>query len=117
MSAKAAETRATYMARDNAVFMARILSEIYTGKRGKSQIDVTLKCDSDSLKKSLESTKPIEEKLLRPTVQALKDMIVRKEIGQFDWVESQDCHTDLLTKKGAPGSDKVLNILRYGKNL
>ena len=115
-SAKAAETRAAYMCTDDSVGLARAVNEIYTGKRGRSQINVTMKSDSQSLKDSLESTKQIEEKILRPTVLAMKQMMLRKEINNFDWVESKACHADVLTKKSASTSEMVLNILKSGRN-
>ena len=56
-SAKAAETRAAYAACDDTVGLARAAKELFTGKRGESQIETTLKCDSLSLKDTLFSTK------------------------------------------------------------
>ena len=115
-SPKAAETRAAYMASDDAIFMARTFCEIYTGNRGNSQMEVTMKTDSFSLIETLNSTKQIEEKILRPTVQAMKDMMSRKEIENFDWVDTHNCHADMLTKKDVKkGSDNVLQILRTGE--
>ena len=115
-SAKSAETRAMDSCADDAVDLARIIKQIYSGKKGRSQIEVTMKSDSKSLKDTLESTKQIDEKYLRPVVQNIKDMITRREIGRVDWVESAACHADILTKKSAKGSDKVLKILRTGEN-
>ena len=115
-SAKAAETRASYMACDDTIFIARTICEIYTGQRGEAQIETTMKTDSQSLIDTLQSTKQIEEKILRPTIQAMKDFVTRKEIERFDWVETNDCHADVLTKKGARSSDKLLSILRTGVN-
>ena len=115
-SAKSAETRAMDSCADDAVDLARIVKQIYSGKKGRSQIEVTMKSDSKSLKDTLESTKQIDEKYLRPVVQNIKDMITRREIGRVDWVESAACHADILTKKSAKGSDKVLKILRTGEN-
>ena len=116
-SAKAAETRAAYASCDDTVGLARSINEMYTGRRGESQIETTLKSDSQSLKDTLYSTKQIEEKMLRPTILALKQMLFRKQIGRFDWVESRECLADVLTKKGAGGKDKLLEIIRTGKNL
>ena len=116
-SAKAAETRAVDIATDDGLFLARAISEIYTGKRGRSQLPMTVKCDSNALYDSLNSTKQVEEKTMRPIVQHLKDMITRKEVSQFDWVSTDNCHADLLTKKGARCAEKVLNILRTGENV
>jgi len=54
--------------------------------------------------------------MLRPTVLAMKQMLCKKQIGRFDWVESLDCLADVLTKKGAPGTDKLLQIIQTGIN-
>ena len=102
------------MCTDDSVGLARAICEIYTGKRGRSQIPISMKSDSKSLKETLESTKQIEEKILRPTILAMKQMILRKEIGEFQWVESAHCLADVLTKKGASTSDLVMQILRKG---
>ena len=116
-SAKTAETRAAYMACDDTVGLARAVMEMYTGKRGEKQIETTLKCDSQSLKDTLFSTKQIEEKILRPTILAMKQMLNRQQIGRFDWVESYDCLADILTKKGAKGTERLLRIIKTGVNI
>ena len=74
-SSKAAETRAAYMACDDTIGLARALMEIYTGKKGEKQVETTLKSDSKSLQDTLFSTKQIEEKMLRPTILAMKQMM------------------------------------------
>ena len=100
-SAKAAETRAAYNSCDDTVGLARALMELYTGQRGEKQAETTIKCDSLSLNDTLFSTKQIEEKMLRPTILAMKQMLIRKQIGRFDWVESFDCFADVLSKNYA----------------
>ena len=116
-SAKSAETRAVDSATDDGLFLARSISEIYTGRKGRSQIPMIVKSDSKSLKDSLNSTKQVEEKMMRPVVQHIKDMITRREITSFDWVDSKSCHADILTKKSAGETEKVLNIIKTGKNI
>merc|ERR1719319_1460306 len=115
-SAKAAETRAAYMSCDDTVGLARAVMELYTGKRGEKQIETTIKCESQSLKDTLFSTKQIEEKILRPTILAMKQLLSRKQIGRFDWVDSRDCLADIFTKKGAEGTNRLLEIVRSGIN-
>ena len=116
-SAKAAETRAAYMSCDDTVGLARAVMELYTGKKGEKQIETTIKSDSQSLNDTLFSTKQIEEKMLRPTILAMKQMLIRKNIGRFDWVESYDCLADILSKKGAKGTERLLEILKTGVNI
>lgn len=57
-----------------------------------------------------------EETIVIPTVLAMKQMLVRKQIGRFDWVESYDCLADVLTKSGAKGTEGLLKILKTGIN-
>ena len=104
------------MSSDDTVGLARAVMELYTGKKGEKQRETTIKCDSQSLKDMLFSTKQIEEKILRPTILAMKQMLTRNQIGHFDWVAWADCLADILTKKGAKGTDRVLNILKTGIN-
>ena len=115
-SPKAAETRAADLCADNAVFLARVVKEIYSGRRGYNQLDVELKTDSKSLLDTLESTKQVEEKLIRPVVTNLKEMITRKWITSMKWIGSENCHADVLTKKGSKWSDKILKIMTTGRN-
>ena len=100
---------------DSAVDIARIFKQITTGKKGRSQLKVSMKSDSKGLQDTLNSTRQIEERYLRPIIQSIKDMIVRKEIGNVDWVPSKECYADVLTKKSAAGSEEVLEILKTGE--
>ena len=104
------------MSCDETVGFARAVMELYSGRRGDAQVETTLKCDSQSLKETLFSTEQIEEKLLRPTILAMKQMLNRKQIGSFDWVESYDCLADIFTKKAAAGTERLLSIVRTGIN-
>ena len=78
---------------------------------------MVVKSDSNSLKDSLNSTKQVDEKMMRPVIQHIKDMISRKEICSFDWVETKKCHADILTKKDSKQTETVLNILKTGTNI
>ena len=118
-SAKAAETRALDICADESIFIARVLSEILTGKKGQSkekQIPVTIKCDNMGLKETLNSTHQIEEKMLRPIVQNIKDLLTRGFIDSVTWVPTEECQADLLTKKGSKCKDKVIEIMKKGDN-
>ena len=98
-SSKAAETRAAYMSSDDTVGLARAVMELYTGKRGEKQIETTIKTDSQSLIDTVFSTKQIEEKILRPTILALKQMITRKQIGRHSQHPVSYTHLTLPTKR------------------
>ena len=56
-SAKAAETRALDLCGDDSIFMARVIHELYTGKKGLSrdkQMMITVKCDNRGLLENIE---------------------------------------------------------------
>ena len=116
-SAKAAETRALDICADEAIFIARVLHEILTGKKGQSkgkQMPVTIKCDSKGLKDTLNSTHQIEEKMLRPVVQNIKDLLTKEFIASVDWVPTEECQADLLTKKGSKCKEEVIETMKTG---
>ena len=115
-SAKDAETRALDACADDAWFLAKVVNEILTGKKGREQLKVVMKCDNEGVRDSLNTTKQVDSKKLRPIVQSIKDMLTRKEINCVDWVPSAQCHADPLTKKGSRSTDKILEILHTGIN-
>ncbi len=118
-SAKAAETRALDICADEAIFIARVLNEILTGKKGQSkekQMRVIIKCDSMGLKETLNSTHQIEEKMLRPVVQNIKDLLTRGFIETVEWVPTEECQADLLTKKGSKCKEEVIETMKTGNN-
>ena len=72
-------------------------------------------CDSQGLKDSLNSTKMVEEKMMRPTIQSLKDLITCRQIGEFRWVPTDLCLADVLTKKDAKMSGEMMEIVKRGE--
>ena len=115
-STKSAETRALDMCADSSVDLARMMCQLYTGKKGMKQLKVTLKTDNLGLKETLQSTRQVEEKPIRIVVEYLKDLLARKNIENIDWLKSEHCHADMMTKKGAPCTDKVMDILSSAIN-
>ena len=114
-SAKAAETRAADKALDDSIFCARTLCEIYTGCRGENQIPVTLLTDSQSLLDSVNSTRQVEEKLIRPLVQFMKDAKASEWIKEMRWVATDLCVADMLTKAGSKVADMTMDVINTGK--
>jgi hypothetical protein len=114
-SAKAAETRAADKAFDDAIFCARTVCEIYTGCRGENQIPVTILTDSQSLLDSVDSTKQVEEKLIRPLVQFMKDAKSCKWVDEFRWVDTDQCVADMLNKPGSKLVEKVRRVMKTGE--
>ena len=113
-SSNAAETRAFDITSDEGVFVAQTVAEIYKGNKNAEQIPVIMLCDSQGLKDSLESTKKVEEKMMRPTVQSLKDLITFEQIKEFWWVSTVDCLADVLTKKDTKMMHEFMEIVKSG---
>ena len=68
------------------------------------------------LKETLNSTHQIEEKMLRPIVQNIKDLLTRGFIDSVTWVPTEECQADLLTKKGSKCKEKMIEIMKNGDN-
>ena len=79
-SAKDAETRAADKCSEKAIYIARAVKELFTGERGESQIKVDMLTDSMPLLDSLNSTKQVDNKLLRPLIKYMKSCLDAKMI-------------------------------------
>ena len=64
-SVKSAETRSLERGLEDAIYLARMIREVYTGKVSEDQIPVEAKIDSKTLHDSLNSTKQVNEKTIR----------------------------------------------------
>ena len=71
--------------------------------------------DSQPLIDSLESTKPVEDKLVRPLVKFLKQALDARWINTIRWCDTKVCLADILTKPGAPLTRTVLEIMKTNK--
>ena len=67
-----------------------------------------VRTDSKSLIESLQSSKQIEDKLLRPTIKWLKQMLDAKMVESIKWVDTKQCLADVLTKSG---NDRLMSTL------
>ena len=115
---KDAETRAADKCVDDSIYIARCIKEIYTGERGESQIKVDICTDSQSLIDSIESTRQIDSKLLRPIVKFLKQMLDSQMVNNIRWVDTEVCVADILTKPARSVlTSKVMDIMRTGRML
>ena len=102
-SVKGAETRAMEDALDEAVHLARLIQEIYTGKidlRNPGQLPVVAVTDCKSLWESIHNTRQCEEKLLRNSIAGLKDLISLGMVKDVKWVSTDKMLADCMTKKG-----------------
>ena len=113
-SSKEAETRSIDKTTDDCIFMARMINEILTGKKGMDQIPVIIYTDSNHLTESLYSTKQVERKMIRHVVQSMKDALARKEVSKYMWVKTGDMVADLLTKESA-NPHLFMEILETGQ--
>ena len=114
-SAKAAETRSIVDGLDDAVYIARIVAEIYTTKRGENQIPVTLVTDSQSTLDSIFSTKQVDEKLMRPLIQWVKQCMDSNWLQEVRWCDTKLIPADMLTKAGLPIVRNVMEMMKTGR--
>ena len=114
-SAKTAETRACDKTMEDGIYLARCVHEIYTGERGEGQIPVQVVTDSQSLLDSLESTRQVEEKLIRPLIKWMKQMLDSKAITNIRWCDTCVCVSDAFTKPGSKLNQTLVEIFKTGK--
>ena len=113
-SVKSAETRALEDAVDDGINIARLISEVYTGKvdlKEPEQIPVTSFTDSKGLWESLHNTRQCEEKLLRNSIASMKELIELKMLKDVLWVPTSMQLADCMTKR-AKNSDWLLKVAR-----
>ena len=114
-SAKDAETRAAYKAIEDAVYIARCVREIFTGDCGEAQIPVDVVTDSKPLIDSINSSRQVENKLLRPLVKFMKQTLDSGMIRSIRWCNTKVCIADILTKKASSLTKSVMEILNTNK--
>ena len=113
---KDAETGAADNCVEDSIYIARCLKEIYTGLRGDAQLKVDICTDSQSLVDSIESSRQIDSKLLRPIVKFMKQMLDSQMINTIKWIDTEVCVADILTKPArCILTAKVMDVLRTGK--
>ena len=111
-SVKSAETRALEEAIDDGVNIARLVSEIYTGSvnlRNPKQIPVEALTDNKSLWESLHNSRQCEEKLLRNSIAAMKELVESKMVEDVSWVPTIEQLADCMTKY-VTNSDWLLRV-------
>ena len=112
---KDAETRAADKCMEDSIYIARCIKEIYTGMRGDAQIQVDICTDSQSLVDSLESSKQIDSKLLRPIIKFMKQMLDSKMVNVVRWIDTEVCMADILTKPARCAlTAKVMEVFKTG---
>ena len=111
-SAKAAETRSIDKVIEDGIYIARCVREIYTGERGEAQIGVDPVTNSKPLIDSIESTKQIDDKLLRPLIKSMKQMLDAQMVSSIRWCDTHVMVADVLTKAGAPLTEVVRDMMK-----
>ena len=114
-SAKDAETRAADKAIEDGIYVARCIKEVYTGKRGEAQIPLEVVTDSQPLVDSVNSSKQIDNKLLRPIIKFVKQLLDSRALSSLRWCDTKVCIADMLTKKGSPLTPIAMEMIRTGK--
>ena len=70
---------------------------------------------TQSLVDSMESSKQIDSKLLRPIIKFMKQMLDSKMINIVRWIDTEVCMADILTKPSRCAlTAKVMDVLRTG---
>lgn len=115
-SVKSAETRSLERGLEDAIYLGRMIKEIYSGKVSEEQIPVEVKIDSKTLYDSLNSSKQVDEKTIRHLVSWIKQQIEEKAVQSIDWVRTEEQLADVFTKKNAK-TDAILSVIAEGNLL
>merc|ERR1711942_418147 len=97
-SSKDAETLALSKILDEITYLARQIEMLMYGKY-EQKIPVRIITDSEPLLESIASTKQIERKSLRMTVQELKDRLMIGDVKSYQWIPTKEMWADGLTKE------------------
>ena len=97
-SSKDAETLALSKILDEATYLARQMELLLFGKY-EQKLPVRIITDSEPLLESIASTKQIERKSLRMTVQELKERLMSGDVKSYQWIPTKEMWADGLTKE------------------
>ena len=104
-STLAAESYALYDGLSAAIVIKKALVEIFP----YVDVPVYVKVDCKALIEALHSTSPVEEKLLRLTIAAIKQLVAEFNLF-FSWVPGCLQLADGMTKRGASGADLLMAL-------
>ena len=105
----AAEVLAFQEGLEAAIMAKHVLAELLNDK----PLNILIKTDSKSTVDSIHSTKPVEEKVLRLTIAAIKQFVSQYNVN-VQWIPGKLMLADCMTKKGASG-EHLLSILHSGE--
>ena len=113
-SVKTAETRSLERGMEDAIYIARMINEFFSGNVSEDQIEVEAKIDSKTLLDSLNSSKQVDEKSIRHLVAWIKQQMELNTVGNIDWVCSNEQVADVFTKKNV-NTDHIISVVSQGK--
>ena len=114
-SAKDCETRACDKTIEDSVYVARCFQEIYRGERVEAQLPVDIVTASQPLVDSINSSRQVENKLLRPLVKFMKQCLDSNMVNTIRWCDTKVCLADALTKKGSMMTKTLVDVLQSNK--
>ena len=112
---KHTETRAINKCAEGAIYIALYSGDLYRKERRITNPGIYMCTDSKSLIDSLDSTKQVKSKMLRPIIKYLMQMLSAKAIHSIRWVDTDICLADILTKNAwASLAEVVMKMLENG---
>ena len=111
-SSKDAETLALSKILDEITYLARQIEMLMFGNY-EQRIPVRIITDSEPLLESIASTKQIDRRSLRITVQELKEKLKTGEVKSYEWIATKEMWADGLTKE-MEMADGLRKVLREG---
>ena len=111
LSTLGAETQALSVGLDAALGVKTQIKEMTNG-----EVDLVIRAitDNKSARDAIYSESVVEERMLRPEIAIIKDMIEEERVLEIRWIEGKEMLADLLTKKGVK-SDPLLDVIKTGK--
>ena len=109
-SAKDAETRNIMTNVDTAVYLSQQLSILLFGK-SEVRIPVKVYTDSLPLLESIASSRQVVQRLLRNTMNDLKQKLIDGDVQAYSWIDTKSMIADILTKEGGE-IETILEVIR-----
>ena len=98
---------------DEVTYIARQVEILLFGDYRK-RLPVRVMTDSEPTLESIASTRQIERKGLRMTVQEMKEKLMEGEIKSYQWLSTKEMWADGLTKE-MEMAEGLRNLLKEGK--
>merc|ERR1712240_581533 len=112
-SSKDAETLAMSKLLDEVIYIAKQVEILLFGDYRK-RLPVRIMTDSEPTLESIASTRQIERKGLRMTVQEMKEKLMEGEIVLYQWLSTKEMWADGLTKE-MEMAEGLRNLLKEGR--